>query len=668
MTRPLLHMWSVGVEEQFYIFYPFLFAAIASLGRRRKTVFFLFIASMVITTALAATRIVDSSTLFYLLPFRMGQFMAGAAAFYIVNGWSGRSYLGKRLLIAACSLAGMVAAWFIDMPDVFRLSVLVTLGLFPVFLFDWSRLADNLLFAPLHRIADWSFSIYVLHWPIIVFWTVSGGELDVFGVAVCTLLTISGSILTYYGVEQFFLNKRRQKGSWSNAFKAIVAPVALTATAATAVVAMDGLSFRLGEDLERTYEDYAAQRTEYWDLYKTFSIDPENFSERRTSVAVLGDSFSVDLFNIIYRLPGVEAYSPGNVGLNCRAIIIPKTPEDTEACAQAEAEFDRDYSKTDVIILSNHAASYGLHDALDESGFATIVDRLREQGYSGDIVLVGPRPLYQQAPYELAFQSGSLNDLDTVAAKHMSLSIEGMDLISLDMEAWARDNGITYFPLHTQLCSENRCQVINDDAQIIYFDNSHFSRGAASVLGDALEALIRDGVTPSSTVLIARAALDDNMTDEAIAADTDKLDLARTALLQERDNLATRIVEAYLDENEQGDIGADIRRLWLDSATPKARSLAALLADRLLIRRDDFSARYVGGFAYKGGEHVEQDYLRAAELWDHPSLANDLGLTLELIEVYGNPDKSAYNPDKVAQMRARAIELGHIFPDRQDQP
>ena len=76
--KPLLHTWSLGVEEQFYLFWPALIVGLLSFRR-----FIAFGSSLAVISVLGAVLCiwftgVDQSAAFYLLPFRVFQFATGA--------------------------------------------------------------------------------------------------------------------------------------------------------------------------------------------------------------------------------------------------------------------------------------------------------------------------------------------------------------------------------------------------------------------------------------------------------------------------------------------------------------------------------------------------------------------------------------------------------------
>ena len=80
--KPLLHLWSLGIEEQFYLFWPALLVLLCNVPRSiyRLALAAIFMSSLV---ACVIHTPVDSAATFYLLPFRVWQFALGAIAIEI---------------------------------------------------------------------------------------------------------------------------------------------------------------------------------------------------------------------------------------------------------------------------------------------------------------------------------------------------------------------------------------------------------------------------------------------------------------------------------------------------------------------------------------------------------------------------------------------------------
>src|SRR5690606_29266375 len=76
-TKPLLHMWSLGVEEQFYLIWPLALFLITKAGSTSRIILIVF--SIILGTILAYFYLPkDPSAVFFLLPFRISEFAIGA--------------------------------------------------------------------------------------------------------------------------------------------------------------------------------------------------------------------------------------------------------------------------------------------------------------------------------------------------------------------------------------------------------------------------------------------------------------------------------------------------------------------------------------------------------------------------------------------------------------
>jgi hypothetical protein len=162
----LLHTWSLGVEEQFYLLWPLLLVLLLKGGKRAiwAALTALFAASLWANTQF------QQDTIFYLMPFRLFEFAIGAALV-----WMPRP--NSNIVREVMMLAGLVAIGYathqFDNSMVFpSFNALVPcLGAALVILSVEARasglLVRNSLSVFIGRI---SYSIYLIHWPVMAFY------------------------------------------------------------------------------------------------------------------------------------------------------------------------------------------------------------------------------------------------------------------------------------------------------------------------------------------------------------------------------------------------------------------------------------------------------------------------------------------------------------------
>lgn len=170
ITKWFLHTWSLSVEWQFYILYPIVMLALYHLTTRRLWLMSglgtIALASLAASIAFSAT---NPSSTFFLLPYRAWELLAGGIVALQFDNPGNRSKKISYALLAVGLALILYAVFSFDENIVWP----SYWALFPVIgtsLVIAARQTEIRLFKnpACNLLGDWSYSIYLWHWPVAV--------------------------------------------------------------------------------------------------------------------------------------------------------------------------------------------------------------------------------------------------------------------------------------------------------------------------------------------------------------------------------------------------------------------------------------------------------------------------------------------------------------------
>ncbi|MBA5760831.1 acyltransferase [Vibrio sp. 404] len=169
--NPLLHLWSLGVEIQFYIIVPLL----AWFFRKSKAFLPIFLSSSLFLCIIMVS--ISPKTAFFMLPFRLWEFLIGfgVAAFLTNNGsikYKQKEYIGAiglitLIMIPFFKVNGQAFGFIDGHPGLSSLFVCFSTALILCFGLP-IKLENTIIGKTTIWLGKYSYSIYLAHFPIIV--------------------------------------------------------------------------------------------------------------------------------------------------------------------------------------------------------------------------------------------------------------------------------------------------------------------------------------------------------------------------------------------------------------------------------------------------------------------------------------------------------------------
>ena len=511
-AKVLLHTWSLSAEWQFYVLYPLGLILIARLRLWNNWLVPLMwlacVASLVLCIGLSRT---SAQAAFFLIPTRMWEMIAGGLVLLHIDR-AGRQLpypraiaaIGLGLILISTVIFDKMTLW----PSYHALLPVIGTCLV-IAARASSRLADN----PVADIVgNWSYSIYLWHWPILIYASYVSGTHNV-PLGLLLLAAVIGCaalarklIAAMQGALERPLAFPHAPKTWTT----LACIAALTATAA-AVVQSDGATWR--------HKDYARYAALYREAHRGWSFPPTcsgvshgklrlckiGDSDNRT--LVIGDSHAEQLYPRFLDYVGQGHAVTFATMRGCPPIPGIEVAGDSKCHEFAKLAFDlaRDGHFTRVIIsamwngyigdadgpalcfvtpegcVSKQKFSQG--DRMMADALSRYAARLKEITDKGTpVIILGPEPTNTiDLPMELLRRDFLGRDkTDLVAGiSRRAYDKESIPTLKRLLQV-AADSGSRFINPDAWLCNGDRCPTLDASGRPEFVDSNHFTSRAVT--------------------------------------------------------------------------------------------------------------------------------------------------------------------------------------------
>jgi peptidoglycan/LPS O-acetylase OafA/YrhL len=489
-TRPLLHTWSLGVEEQFYFAAPLLMLLVHRFLPKRAGLLFAIIT--VVSFGALAMSARNPAFAFYLAPFRVWELALGAllsVEFLPIPEtvfWRNGSGVSGLLLLFGVIAFGSPAMPLLAMTGLAAVGTTLVIASSERAVSVAGRL---LSLRPLVFIGLISYSLYLWHWPLTVFQRTDAiffTESSASARLILIVLSVGIAYLSWKLVETPFRNLA--KGTSKAAiFGATSATMASTVGLCGMVILLSGAPFRFPKRIVEigaflAYDSSVAFRTgrcflstsrQQLDTETCLKPDPA-----RPNYLLVGDSHAAHLWSgLSLAMPEVNIMQA--TASLCRPAIMSGSRYDTPVCRHLMEFVFNDFlvhNRVDGVLL---AASWKDEDL---PVLSATLQSLKSRGI--DVTVLGPIVEYNAALPRLLVD-GILHDTPSMASAKRTPGVRERDLA---MKRMVTDTGATYLSVYDAICRGDRCDELVQGNIPMQFDAGHLTAEGAIEVGRRLSA------------------------------------------------------------------------------------------------------------------------------------------------------------------------------------
>lgn len=500
--KPLLHLWSLGIEEQFYLFWPLLIIAF-----RKKPNKILTLSTMVFTISLLLSIYYTSkgSAAAYYSPMsRSWELMAGAITSCLSFRLNGKPVKYSSSLSTIGFALILLSFFVIDKNSQFPgfIALLPVIGASLVIIGGTGFVATVLSFRPLVLIGLISYPLYLWHWPVYSFMHIHfADEPPVTAKVLGMILCIFAASLTYLVVEKP-IRTRRHKVKLPAGFAAAVFTVGFVGIVTFSYGGFPGRSvndsMREYLKVENTYKYFdfvGALRTgKCHSVQVDVAVKNGCISNNPHQIFIWGDSYAAALYQGIAKIAGdaglqVSQATDGNGPPFFIKGKITDSGKDLYQTNVDRLEFVRKVKPEIVVISWMPTATNAIFDkkqAVNE--LIVTVEKIKHASPSTEVIVIGPVPQWKESLIRQVIKYTST--MGRMPPKYMDYGMNPSPFYwDGAISSTMKENNIEYVSALKELCVDGKCitRTGDDPDTLVSVDWGHLTKVGSIYLAEKIK-------------------------------------------------------------------------------------------------------------------------------------------------------------------------------------